>query len=190
MPKALKDDFITVFRDKGFVSIEALKDHLKDYRNGILDKTYTDELIPNAYWDNKKKYDTFTDITCQACGKTSNMPKSRYAKHMENHMPLLCPNCNTLLEARKYSPQRIRMTCSNCSAVYSENMYNAFMIQNGVRRYEALCPVCRNKKETMIDVTCDRCGKWIKISQLRCENLQKEDKNPLCEDCREEIRNR
>ena len=187
--KKLRDDFEMVFRGKGYVQIGTLREHLDQYRKDINKKIFTDELIPNAYW-NTPEHNNNIDIVCETCGKPSNMPKERHAGYLERHMPLMCPNCRTLLEAQKYSPARVKMTCRECSREYEENLYEAFMIQHGVKKHTPCCPDCREKKKNKMTVVCDRCGRSMTINQLRLEKLADDNKKPLCDNCLAEIRKR
>lgn len=144
-PKYIKDSFKQVFTGKGVINDLKWSNLFKKYLDAIDQGVFTAELKPNRYWDNKERSYT-RDFTCQACGVETNMPVERYKAKTEQNLPLLCNDCQKILDGMRNTPATVR--CSVCHRIiynpagrqtkYWESIQSDFKI-------EVLCASCYNK---------------------------------------------
>lgn len=113
-PKYIQKKFKSVFSGEEMVTdemwINSFYRFIKDIDNG----EYTTDLKPNKYWDTKDRKYT-RDFTCEGCGQKTNMPVERYETKIEKDLPLLCNDCQKILDSMRNVPAVVR--CSSCGRI-------------------------------------------------------------------------
>lgn len=186
-PKRLKNLFVSEFTHQGHIAIEEWINALQDYKKKILNKTYTDEIIPNKYFDTKE-HEFNTDFVCQSCGAETNMPKVRYENKIKYKEILLCPACTQALNTLKtipFTPENDAIygkdcKCSCCKKDFkAKNYYDVYMSKNS-ESYKVYCEEC----EAPIQVLCHRCRKTVSFAHKYIYQKRKKNYNHfICDDC-------
>lgn len=165
VPK-IKELFSKVFELKEIVNVDTWINLLSKYIKKIDDGEYTNDLIPNKYFDTKNK-DYCEYFKCDVCGQDTNMPKDMYKNRLRTLNFVTCPNCYQRLLDLKTKPINLKndkeissrkYECKCCGNVFTvKNYYDAYLCEI---KPELNC-YCKECNKPYVG-KCKYCGKEIK----------------------------
>lgn len=190
LPKYIKDKFVKIFVQKGYVQLNEWKSSLNRYRNDMKKGIYTSDLIPTLYWDNaNKEFNEY--FTCVECGQPGNMPKERYANNAKFYgAPLqLCSRCYDTFqgldnnpEIQKYANNFPRnIVCQECERTFVTNSYKDAYLKNVLRLPMPYlrCDDCKSE----VTIECEKCGNEYSTKKYIANKYHKH----ICPNCRENV---
>ena len=175
MPYNVRRLFVSVFKDGKDVTAKTWEIEINNYTDQIKEGKYTNELIPNRFRDSTG--DKTIDITCDLCGKESNMFKNYYTKIIKpKHAMKICPLCQASV-VPLIKRKTVNAICECCGKTYEENMYRAVAHDYGDLYYASplVCPTCNEE----VTVKCSGCGKPV----IKKRYQIKKGKFIYCRDC-------
>lgn len=179
MPYNVRRLFVSVFKDGKNVTAKTWEFEINKYADQIKEGKYTNELIPNRFHD-PTGYKTI-DITCDLCGKESNMSKNYYTNVIKpKHAMKICPLCQASV-VPLIKRKTVNAVCECCGKTYEENMYKAVAHDYGDLYYASplACPTCNED----VTLKCDACGEPVVKKRYKI----KKDKPIYCENCYKKV---
>ena len=175
MPYNVRRLFVSVFKDGKDVTAKKWEFEINNYADQIKEGKYTNELIPNRFRDSTG--DKTINITCDLCGKESNMFKNYYTNIIKpKHAMKICPLCQASV-VPLIKRKTVNAVCECCGKTYEENMYRAVAHDYGDSDYARplVCPTCNEE----VTVKCSVCGNPV----IKKRYQAKKYKLIYCEDC-------
>lgn len=189
LPSQIKNDFVAVFAEGKYISLEKWIKDLQNYRYLIKNGRFTNELVPHLYWDNEQhEYNEY--FACMDCGTEGNMPKERYAMLERKYgAPLkLCNSCYSALKGleketatksndKKYGTRN--GICSECGQMVTFNNYKDAYLRNELHMPIVRCPNC----DMLVNVQCQCCGRSFQMRNYKLQQIRTNNQHIYCEDC-------